>query len=172
MILTADVKGITDVPVSGTCILAVKKSMTVKAAFSPEGAVSESITVASSDPKVVSVNGTKLTAKKSGKAKITVTSEKGLTKTFNVKVMKKSVSKLKIKASKKTVKAGKTIKLKTTITPVTKASNKVYWRSLDETVATVSNKGAVKGIKKGKVKITAIALDGSGRKSTVKLIVK
>lgn len=172
MILTADVKGITDVPVSGTCILAVKKSMTVKAAFSTEGAVSESITVASSDPKVVSVNGTKLTAKKSGKAKITVTSEKGLTKTFNVKVMKKSVSKLKIKASKKTVKAGKTIKLKTTITPVTKASNKVYWRSLDETVATVSNKGAVKGIKKGKVKITAIALDGSGRKSTVKLIVK
>lgn len=146
--------------------------MTVKAAFSTEGAVSESITVASSDPKVVSVNGTKLTAKKSGKAKITVTSEKGLTKTFNVKVMKKSVSKLKIKASKKTVKAGKTIKLKTTITPVTKASNKVYWRSLDETVATVSNKGAVKGIKKGKVKITAIALDGSGRKSTVKLIVK
>jgi len=146
--------------------------MIISAAFIPEGAVSEGIVITSSDSKIVSVNGNKLTAKKAGTSKITVTSENGIIKTFNIKVMKKADTKLKIKASKKTVKAGKTLKLKAVITPSKKAGNKVYWKSSNEKVATVTQKGIVKGVKKGKVKITAVALDGSGKKVAVKITVK
>lgn len=172
MAILADVKGVKGVNVSGTYQLAKGKAMIISAAFIPEGAVSEGIVITSSDSKIVSVNGNKLTAKKAGTSKITVTSENGIIKTFNIKVMKKADTKLKIKASKKTVKAGKTLKLKAVITPSKKAGNKVYWKSSNEKVATVTQKGIVKGVKKGKVKITAVALDGSGKKVAVKITVK
>ena len=173
MALFANVKSVNGITVSGTYQLAVKKSMTLLAAFSPEGAVAENIIITSSSPNIVSVSGTKLTAKKAGTAKITVVSDNGLTKTFSVKVMKKAVSKIKIKASKKSVKVGKTIKLKVTTFPSKKkASNKIYWKSSNESVAIVTQKGVVKGIKKGKVKISAITTDGSGKKATVKITVK
>ena len=57
----------------------------------------------------------------------------------------------KIKLSKKTMNlmAGKKITLK-----VTGTTSTVTWTSSDESVATVSDKGVVKGIKKGKATIT------------------
>ena len=172
MAISGTVKGVKDVDLSGTYQLALNKSMVVMASFSPEEALSESIVLTSSAPKVVSVSGTTLTAKKTGTAKITVTSKSGLVKEFSVKVVSKSVGKVKIKATKKTVKKGKTIKLKATTTPSKSSSNKIYWKSSKESIATVTKKGVVKGVKKGKVKISAIALDGSGKKATVTITVK
>ena len=172
MTLTTDVKAVKGVTISGTYQLAVKKSMVVEAAFTPEDAVKENITLTSSDSKVVTVNGTKLTAKKAGTSRITVTSENGLTKIFKVKVMKKAVSKVKLKASKRSVKIGKSLKLKAATYPSKKAGSKVNWKSSNESIATVTQKGVVKGIKKGKVKITATALDGSGKKKDIKITVR
>lgn len=172
MSLTADVKAVKGVALSDTYWLAAGKSMTVTAAFSPEGAENESVTLTSSDSKVVSVNGTKLTAKKAGTAKVTVVSQNGLTRTFSIKVTKKAISKVKIKTLSKVVKKGKKINLKTVTTPKKNTSNKFYWKSANESVATVTQKGVVRGIKKGKVKITAVALDGSGKKATVTIRVK
>ncbi len=172
MAISGTVKGVKDVDLSGTYQLALNKSMVVMASFSPEEALSESIVLISSAPKVVSVSGTTLTAKKTGTARITVTSKSGLVKEFSVKVVSKSVGKVKIKATKKTVKKGKTIKLKAATTPSKSSSNKIYWKSSKESIATVTKKGVVKGVKKGKVKISAIALDGSGKKATVTITVK
>lgn len=175
ILLTASVKGAGSVPVKGTYKLAPKKSMTLKIAFAPENAVKEKVTFKSSNTKIAKVNAKgKITAgKKAGKATITVTSENGLKKTFKVQVMKKAVTKVKIKASKKTIKVKKTFQLKAVISPSkTKASNSVYWKSSNSKIATVSSKGKVKGIKKGKVKITAIATDGSGKKATITIKVK
>jgi uncharacterized protein YjdB len=39
-------------------------------------------------------------------------------------------------------------------------------------VATVSSSGQVKALKKGKVKITAVATDGSGKKASITIKVK
>ena len=68
---------------------------------------------------------------------------------------------VKIKGAK-TVRAGETITLK--------ANQSVSWKSSNKKVATVSKKGVVKGIKAGKVKITATAK--SGAKATVTVTVK
>lgn len=174
LLLKANVKGVNGLAVSGTMKLAIKKTMQLKVSFTPEEADEQDVTYTSSNPKVATVSGSgKITAKKAGKTTITVKSESGLTKSFKVQVMKKPVKKVIIKTSKKTVKVKKTLKLKTTLTPNKKqASTSVYWKSGNEKIATVTQKGVVKGVKKGKVKITAIATDGSGRKATVKIQVK
>jgi uncharacterized protein YjdB len=83
----------------------------------------------------------------------------------------KTAAKIKIKASKKTVKVGKTIKLKATLS-TNKKFKKFSWKSSNKKIAKVSKKGVVKGVKKGKAKITVIALDGRGTKATIKIKVK
>lgn len=172
--LTASVKGISSVPVTSTYKLAPKKTMTLKVAFAPADAEKETVTFKSSNTKVATVTSKgKITAKKAGTTTITVTSENGLKKSFKVQVMKKAVTKVKITASKKTVKVKKTVTLKAATFPSkASASNLVYWKSSKPSVATVSSTGKVKGIKKGKAKITAIAKDGSGKKATVTITVK
>lgn len=175
ILLKASVKGAASVPVKSTYKLAPKKSMTLRVSFAPENAVEEKVTFKSSNTKIAKVNSKgKITAgKKAGKATITVTSENGLKKTFKVQVMKKAVTKVKIKASKKTIKVKKTLQLKAITSPGKKnASNSVYWKSSNPKIATVSSTGKVKAIKKGKVKITAVATDGSGKKGTITIKVK
>ncbi len=167
--VTASVKGAGEIPVKGTMKLALKKKLTLNVEFLPEDAEEEDVTFTSSNPKVAQVNdeGT-VTGKKAGKAVITVKSDSGLQKTVKIQVMKKPVSKVKIKASKTTIKVKKTVKLKAVVTPNKKlASNGIFWKSSNPKIATVSASGVVKGVKKGKVKITAVATDGSGKKATV-----
>lgn len=88
--------------------------------------------------------------------------------------MKGVVKKIKITGSK-TVKAGKTLKLKTKIT-ASKGANKILkWTSSNKKYATVSSSGKVKTLKAGKkksVKITAMATDGSGKKATFTIKIK
>ena len=83
--------------------------------------------------------------------------------------MKGVVKKIKITGSK-TVKAGKTLKLKTKIT-ASKGANKILkWTSSNKKYATVSSSGKVKTLKAGK--ITAMATDGSGKKATFTIKIK
>ncbi|MCM1158815.1 MAG: glycoside hydrolase family 9 protein [Bacteroidales bacterium] len=173
--VVAKVKGAGALPVQKVYKLAPKKSMTLQVAFLPANAEKEKLTYSSSNPKLVKVNKSgKITAgKKAGTATITVKSENGLKKTFKVKVMKKPVTKIKIKAAKKVLKVKKTLKLKAVTTPgKASASNEVVWKSNKTKVATVSAKGVVKACKKGTVKITAYATDGSGKKAVITLKVK
>ena len=175
MTVEADVKGAKNIPVKGIFKLAPKKKMDLNVIFLPEDAVEEELTFTSKNLKIAKVdeNGIITAGKKAGKTTITVTSENGLKKTFTVQVMKKPIKKVKIKVSKKVVKVKKKIKLKAVLTPNKKqASNSVYWKSSNPKVAMVSVSGVVKGIKKGKAKITAVATDGSGKKATVTIQVK
>lgn len=77
----------------------------------------------------------------------------------------KPVNKVKISGKKK-VEAGKTIKLKATYTPRSKYM-KVKWSTSKKSVAKVSSKGVVTGVKAGTAKITATSLNG--KKATVKV---
>ena len=173
MKLSAKVKGVSDITVKSTYMLAPKKTMQLNVTFLPEDAEEEELTFTSSKPKVATVNSSgKITAKKAGTATITVKSENGLKKTFKVKVVKKAISKIKLKGSK-TMKVKKKQKLKVTLSPNKKyISTKLVWKSSNTKIATVSSSGQVKALKKGKVKITAIATDGSGKKATITINVK
>lgn len=173
--LTANVKKASGVPVTGTYKLAAKKSMQLVVTFLPENAPAESLTYTSSNSKIATVDGSgKVKAgKKSGKTVITVTSASGLTASATVQVMKKAVSKVTIKGAKKSLKVGKTMKLKATTSPSKKkAGNNVVWISGNPKVATVSSTGKVTAVGKGKTKITAVAADGSGKKATITVKVK
>ena len=88
--------------------------------------------------------------------------------------MKGVVKKVAI-SGKKTVKAGKTLKLKAKVTATKKANKKLKWTSSNKKYATVSSAGKVKALKAGKgkkVKITAAATDGSGKKKTITIKIK
>ncbi len=93
------------------------------------------------------------------------------------------VSKIKISGDSKKVAAGKKVKLTAEVSPSDAVNKSVTWESGNKKVATVNNSGVVT-IKKGsggktiklkakvnnsgkvkKVKITAMATDGSGKKS-------
>ncbi len=88
--------------------------------------------------------------------------------------MKGAVKKVAI-SGKKTVKAGKTLKLKAKVTAAKKANKKLKWTSSNTKYATVSGSGKVKALKAGKgkkVKITVMATDGSGKKKSVTIKIK
>ena len=82
---------------------------------------------------------------------------------------------IKLKAAK-SVKAGKSIKVKATVKTTGKKANKALkWTSSNRQYAAVTSKGAVKTKKAGKgkkVKITAMATDGSNKKKTVTIKIK
>lgn len=88
--------------------------------------------------------------------------------------MKGVVKKVTISGAK-TVKAGKSIQLKAKVTATKNANKKIKWTSSNTKYAKVTAKGKVITYKAGKgkkVKITAMATDGSNKKKTVTIKIK
>ena len=170
----ASVKKISNLPVKPKLQLAAGKSMQLTVTLLPTGAKPQKLTYTSSKPSIAKVSGSgKIVAgKKTGTTVITIRTANGLQKKITIRVMKKAVKKIKLSGVKK-LKVGKKLKLKAKITPKKKyASAKVFWVSGNTKIATVTQSGVVKAKKKGKVKITAIATDGSGKKKVIKLTIK
>lgn len=113
----------------------------------------------------------KLSAKaKTGSTRVNVTLASGKKSSFKVTVQKGKVktSKLVVNPSSKTLKKGKTLRLKAAAAPVT-SQQKVTYKSSNRKVATVTGNGKVKAVKKGKATITV----KSGKKTKkVKITVK
>ena len=116
----------------------------------------------SSKSKVATVNSKgKITGKKVGTAKITVTLKSGVKATVKVKVQKKEVTTSKLSVTGKTSKIGKKLTLKkgksaalaATVTPIT-SKQKVTYKSSNKKVAAVTSKGKITAKKPGKAKIT------------------
>ena len=120
------------------------KTVTVKATATP----SATITYTSSNTKVATVNSKTGAVKglKAGTVTITATSGK-LKATYKLTVKNPTFSLTKSSA---TIKKGKTTTIKSKAAP----AGKVTYTSSNRKVATVTSKGVVKGIKKGKATIT------------------
>ena len=146
-----------------------KKTLSVNVSVTGKK-TSKQFTVKSSNKKVVVVkkSGKKviLTAKKDGKANITITSKADKKKKTVVKVsVVTPVKGITMSTSKATIKQGKTLQLKATVS--SDATNKkLTWSSSNTGVATVSSTGLVTAKKAGTATITAKAQDGSGKKAT------
>lgn len=166
---------VTKIVISGASHkVAVGKSIMLKAAVSPTNAANKQVAWKSSDKKYVTVSSKgKVTAKKAGKT-VTITATandgSGKTATYKITPVKGKVKSVKI-SGKKTVKAGKSVKLTAKVSTTGKNANKALaWKSSNEKYATVDSKGKVKTKKAGKgkkVTITATATDGSNKKAKV-----
>lgn len=164
---------VTNLP-SGTLTLKKGKSKTLKVSVSTSNSkVSKKVVFKSSNTKVATVSSKgKITAKKNGTAKITVSSKVNAKKKTVITV-KVGTPVTKVTLNKKTAKItqGKKIKLKATLTPKKASNKKVIWASSNKKIAKVSSNGTVTAVKKGSATITATAADGSGKKSSCKITV-
>lgn len=125
----------------------------------------------SSNTKVVTVNSKgKITAKKKGTAKITVTLASGASAKVTVKVQTGTVKtkKVSVTSKKLTLKKKQKVNLGTTLSPLT-SQQKVTYTTSNKKVATVSKKGVVTAKGKGKAKIT---VKSGSKKVTVTVTVK
>ena len=160
--------------------IAAGKKVNLKAEIGLPDSITKQLIWKSSNTKVATVNanGVVTVKRKTGGKKVTITATatdgSRVSASWKVTSMKGIVKKVKITGTK-TVKAGKSLKLKANITATKKANKKLQWTSSNTKYATVNAKGVVKTKKtaKGKtIKITAMATDGSNKKATFKVKVK
>ena len=160
--------------------IAAGKKIKLTATINPKNATKKTLKWTTNNKKLATVdkNGVVKFNKKAGGKTVKITAETtdGSKKkaTFTIKIMKGVVKKVKISGSK-TVKSGKTLKLKAKVTASKGANKSLKWTSSNTKYATVTSLGKVKGLKAGKkknVKITAMAVDGSGKKAMFKVKIK
>ena len=132
--------------------------------FSPSNASNKNVTWKTSDSKVAKIDGNgNITALKTGKCTITVTSnDGGYSAKCTLTVVKKvNVTSVKLNKSSVTVNKGKTYQLKATVFPSNASNKAVTWSSSDKEIATVNSNGVVTAKKGGKVVITCKTNDKS-----------
>jgi len=160
--------------------IAAGKKVALYAEVLPANATYKTVTWESSNTKVATVDakGVVTIAKKAGgkNATITAKAENG-TVVASVKVyaMKGAVKKVAVKG-KKTVslKANKSVTLKTKVTKAKKSNAKLMWTSSNPDLATVNAKGKVKVAKTAKKgqRVTIIAKSTDGTNKQAKFTIK
>lgn len=160
--------------------IATGKKVTLKATVTPSNAYNKGVTWKSSNTKVatVSSSGVVITKKKMGGKTVTITATakdgSGKKASYKIYVKKGIVKKVYI-SGVKSVKAGKKLYLKGKTSASAGANRTLKWSSSNTKYAKVSSKGTVTTYKAGKkktVKITARAVDGSGKSKTVTIKIK
>jgi uncharacterized protein YjdB len=114
----------------------------------------------SSDKKIATINSKgKITAKKTGTVKITISAANGKKTTVTVKVVKKAVAVKKVSVSKapKSLKNGKTKFLKVKLSPAKPTGVIVKFKSSAPKVLSVDKAGKITAKKTGKATITVTA---------------
>ncbi len=176
------VQKVTKITVSGISKkVAAGRKIQLTASVTPSDAANKAITWTSSNKKYAAVDSKgRVTVKKAGAGKsVTIMAMaadgSGVKATYKIQIQKHAVKSIKLKASK-TVKAGRALKVKATVKTTGKKVNKTLkWTSSNTKYAKVSAKGVVKAKKAGKnhkVRITASATDGSGKKKSVTIKIK
>lgn len=157
------VKSVTGIKLNKSSIrIEVGDKYTLKGTISPADASNKTVSWKTSDKNIatVSSNGV-VTAKKLGKAVITVTTADGsYSAKCTVNVVKK-VTGVKLNASAKTLYLNKSFTLKATVSPSNATTKTVTWSSSNTAAATVSSSGVVTAVKPGTAVITVKTTDGS-----------
>lgn len=155
---------------SKSVFLAVGKSTNLKATIQ-SGTSFYGLTYKSSNTSVASVTAKGIvTAKRPGKATITVKTYNG--KKITVKVtcgtQAKKIAFSNVKSGAK-LKVGKSKTLKIKFTPSNASIRTLTWKSSNTNILTVNKNGKITAKKPGTAKITATTTDGSKKKVTVKI---
>lgn len=150
-------------------VIGVRESVRLNPVITPADAADQRVTYKSSNNKVASVTqGGAIRAKKKGNAVITVTTANQ--KTCRIKVtVRQAPKKVTIGAKNRTLKKGKTFRLRVKL-PSGSAAFGIRYNSSRKKIATVDAKGNVKAIRKGSTVITVKLYNG--KKARLKLTVK
>lgn len=160
--------------------IAAGKKVALTAEVCPVDAINKKVVWTTSNKKVATVNQSGIVSvlKKTGKKSVIITATAAdgsrVKQSFKITSMKGVVKKVSL-SGKKTLAVGKSMKVKAKVKASGGSYKKLKWTSSNAKYATVSSKGTVKAQKAGKgkkVTITAMALDGSGKKATLKIKVK
>lgn len=155
------VKNLVNNTTQNKVVVALSKKKTVKM---PLAVKATNLSFSSSKSSVATVDSKGIIrGEKAGRAKITVKGVKGIYKgakqVLTVYVAEKSVKSVSLNTTKKTIRIGETLDLKTSVMPST-AANIVTFKSSKSSVATVDTNGKVKAVGVGVAKITATTIDG------------
>lgn len=160
--------------------IAAGKKIKLTAVIFPNDTANRAVMWTSSNTKYASVSGKGIVkTKKAGAGKsvtITAAATDGSKATYKIQILKHSVKSIKLSAKSRSIKAGKKLRLKAKVKTTGKTANKsLLWASSNARYAKVSGKGVVKAMKAGKgkkVRITAMATDGTGKKCVIRLKVR
>lgn len=162
--------------------IAYGKGIQLKASVSPSNATNKGVKWTSSNKKYATVSSKGyVKTKKAGRGKtvkITVISKANskIKTTYKLTIAKGAVKKIQITGAKtKSVKVGKSIKLKTEIATSKGAYKSVTWKVSNKKYASVTSNGKVIVKKAGKGKtitVTVTAKDGTKKKATVKIRIR
>ena len=157
-----------------TFTLTKGKSISTKVLESPSSA-SNKVKWTTSNKKVATVSSKGvIKAVGTGSAKITAVAADGCGAKFTttIKVVTGKVTGLSVNKKSVTLVKGKTSKVTAKVSTSGKGANtKLLWTSSNTKVATVSQSGTIKAIKKGTATITVRTVDGSNKKATIKVTV-
>ena len=162
--VTAALAASSKVTITGSDVVAKGKTVTLKA--------SQVVTWKSGNTKIATISSSgKVKGIRAGNVTITATTRDGKKKTWKMTVKKNAVKSVSITGITDEMMVGDTLQLQAAASPAD-AAQSFTWKSNNKKVATVDENGKVTALKAGKVKITATARDGSGKKATCALTVK
>lgn len=139
--------------------------------LSPSNATNKSVSFTSSDPSVATVSSTGIiTAKKTGRAEITIKSNdkssKAVTKIrINVVAKINEISSIEISNAPKELELGKSTNLISTQIPSNTLPSKITWASDNPNVITVNQNGEITAVGVGIANIKVNALDTTNNKT-------
>ncbi|MGN0464950.1 MAG: Ig-like domain-containing protein [Lachnospiraceae bacterium] len=161
-------------PSTSTLVLKKGKTYNLKTSVKVSGKITKSVVYGSSNRNVVGVTSSgKIIARRNGTAKVTVWSAGNWKKKAVITVkVGTPVTSVVFDKTKYTGYVGKTLQLKTSVSPKSSTIKSVSYTSSNPSVAKVDSKGKVTFLKNGTATITAKAKDGSDKKATCSITVK
>ncbi|MBQ8134024.1 MAG: Ig-like domain-containing protein, partial [Clostridia bacterium] len=145
------------------------KSVTVTATVLPSTATDKKVTWSTSNSKIATVSGGKITGVAAGTATITAKTANGKKATCKVTVKNLPTS-IKLNKTSATIGKGKTLTLKATIAPAKNTITTTTWKSSNTKIATVSSTGKITAKAVGTTTITATTTNN--KTATCKITVK
>lgn len=151
-----------------TIVLLVKRSVQLQVEVSPKTVRNKRVTLSVDNDKVVRVSGNSLTGLKKGETVLTIASaEDPKVKLKYRLIVIQPITRITLTASEKSVAKGETIQLTPDFLPKDATRKQVTWSSANKDIATVNKNGVVTGKKRGTVRITATAEDGSNIRASL-----
>lgn len=142
--------------------LGIGEIVSISGSVYPSNSCDTSITWSSSDSSVVSVSGGYIEAKGYGTATITAESFNGKKGTIKITVKEITADKVSVSGlpEDQNFFIGEEYQLDATITPSNVDNPSIVWKSSDEAIVSITDKGKVKLLSAGTVTITATASNG------------